>query len=269
MKDSRQVVKSGFTLVELLVVIAIIAMLLSIVLPSLRAVRQRAQEMVCRTNLRSLVLGVRMYAETHDGDLFGYWASGAYSGDLYLSQLAQQIGDVDQVRYCPETTIDETRTSASRGNARQPWSWVLDGRVEYGSYGMNGWLYSYPQHLSWIESEANLQRFAYPTTTAARSPHNVPVFSDANWVDAWPKDTDTVPIALDLDEGGFGADGPVTNHMRRLILNRHRGTVGIAFLDGRVSSVELERLWSYRWHREFVTRGEEMTRTDGSPIYRR
>jgi prepilin-type N-terminal cleavage/methylation domain-containing protein/prepilin-type processing-associated H-X9-DG protein len=51
----------GFTLIELLVVVAIIGLLISILVPSLSAARQRAKGVRCLTNLRTLGQGASIY----------------------------------------------------------------------------------------------------------------------------------------------------------------------------------------------------------------
>lgn len=58
--------KYGFTLVELLVVIAIIALLLSILLPSLRKARSVAVRLACSHNLKQINLAMEFYLDDHD-----------------------------------------------------------------------------------------------------------------------------------------------------------------------------------------------------------
>lgn len=56
----------GFTLVELLVVISIIALLMSILMPSLNRAREAGKRAVCLANLKSLALTWMMYADDND-----------------------------------------------------------------------------------------------------------------------------------------------------------------------------------------------------------
>jgi prepilin-type N-terminal cleavage/methylation domain-containing protein len=54
--------RKGFTLIELLVVVAIIALLISILLPSLARAREITKRAVCASNLRGIGQGMKVYA---------------------------------------------------------------------------------------------------------------------------------------------------------------------------------------------------------------
>jgi len=64
MSDKR---KKGFTLVELLVVISVVALLLGILMPALACARSGARELVCKSNIRQLLLANLGYAGENDG----------------------------------------------------------------------------------------------------------------------------------------------------------------------------------------------------------
>lgn len=59
--------RGGFTLIELLVVIAIIALLVSILLPSMSRARGNARAVVCLSNMRGAAQGVQVFANDHHG----------------------------------------------------------------------------------------------------------------------------------------------------------------------------------------------------------
>jgi prepilin-type N-terminal cleavage/methylation domain-containing protein len=66
MQEIRRV-RRGFTLIELLVVVAIIALLISILLPSLNGARRAAKQTVCLSHLKAQGQAAMLYAEDNGG----------------------------------------------------------------------------------------------------------------------------------------------------------------------------------------------------------
>jgi prepilin-type N-terminal cleavage/methylation domain-containing protein/prepilin-type processing-associated H-X9-DG protein len=61
-KDQQKNVRCGFTLVEILVVISIVAILMAIIVPSLRKAREQGKRADCLSNLKQLTHAWYMYA---------------------------------------------------------------------------------------------------------------------------------------------------------------------------------------------------------------
>jgi prepilin-type N-terminal cleavage/methylation domain-containing protein len=72
----------GFTLVEVLVVVSIIAVLASLLMPSLKLVREQAQRTHCQSNLRQL--GIALEAYRNDNDALAPAATGYCGYRIYF-----------------------------------------------------------------------------------------------------------------------------------------------------------------------------------------
>jgi prepilin-type N-terminal cleavage/methylation domain-containing protein/prepilin-type processing-associated H-X9-DG protein len=68
-RNPEQTRSRGFTLIELLVVVAIIALLISILLPSLQRAKRQARQLKCCTNLRTQGQAAFLYADDNEGRL--------------------------------------------------------------------------------------------------------------------------------------------------------------------------------------------------------
>lgn len=71
--------RRGFTLIEILVVVAIIALLVSILIPSLKNAREQAHVLVCKTRLNQLYNGHVFYAQESRG-VFPHWSWWLFDG---------------------------------------------------------------------------------------------------------------------------------------------------------------------------------------------
>ena len=92
--------RKGFTLIELLIVVAIIAVLVSILMPALRAARENATLAVCLGNLKVLANAYQWYANDNQDKIVG--------GDNHGK-------DEDWVRWPASVSIPDQKEAIERG----------------------------------------------------------------------------------------------------------------------------------------------------------
>ena len=85
-----------FTLIELLVAIGVVAMLVSMLMPSLHKAREAGRGSVCFSNLRQLGMGVMLYADDFDN-----WLTPPRFNVVYSTSETDNLG-----RYVCETDTD-------------------------------------------------------------------------------------------------------------------------------------------------------------------
>jgi prepilin-type N-terminal cleavage/methylation domain-containing protein len=157
----------GFTLIELLVVIAIIALLVTILMPTLTRAKDLARRAVCASNMRNIATANQLYATEGDGEMapchlysdvnfinFGHWVEWFYwpsKGwqNLAFLYVAQTLAPGSL--YCPAQ--DSAQATAYEENARRGFppaesEWRLDGSTLW-AYSPDDPTYSLRGGFAW------------------------------------------------------------------------------------------------------------------------
>jgi len=230
--------RHAFTLIELLVVVAIIALLMSILMPSLHRARKQARAVACMSELKQWAYIWHRYTEHSNGKFSpGDTAGGAAAND-WLVLLMPYYRDRGALTLCPAAT----RPMVVPGPfATRAWSWDRQGwtnlkqkeTVDTGSYGQNEWICDRQPEGYWRNRNT------------IKDPANVPLFFDCAYVDAYPS-ANAGPPMIEGDMTGL-------NEWALVCMNRHSGYVNYLFADLSLRKVGLKELWSLKWSRTFNT----------------
>lgn len=215
----------AFTLIELLVVVAIIALLISILLPSLNLARTQARETICRSNMGQVVRGFLFYAADFDNYLPGSVADrarDARGGWVQLDWLGiGRTRDVERApqegtifKYLNDAKVYRCPTHLLRKEGIQAPPSPLEERTSYTA----------PLILTGASIEM-LLRVRYPDP-APSSEIEIPT-REASIQNMMPA------ILIEEDTNFFlnGSDDSAWVNVDRFT-DRHRGAGGIGFVDG-------------------------------------
>ena len=249
----------GFTLIELLVVIAIIALLLSILLPSLKKAKDQVKAVICRSNLKQWGLITSLYARDNDDKLYQSVAGGSLSDEeAYWIRATLPYYTEKKIRICPSTKLNPDRTTRwdKYGTTNLTWGPLVPTNLNDwqeafadGSYGINEWAACPPEtKLYW----GNLVSEAWKTITV-KGASNIPVFLDCAYVGGYPKINNEPPPQPDEFRGG--PDAWNSQAMGLFTMDRHSQGVNAIFLDASARKVLLKRLWKLKWHKDFTIAG--------------
>ncbi len=251
--------RKAFTLIELLVVIAIIALLLSILVPSLKRAKIMAQKTICMSHLKQWGSVYEMYLN----DNKGYFPSSCLDPALlprgastWFLSLRSYYQD-PQIMFCP-ASISAPDPKPDYFNNRWQWEfgwWQstfpdLMSNTEIaaitGSYGENWWITSTPSEDSAVYPDQNKYK---RSGVRGVSPGLIPVIGDSGAFLARPTETSNPP-ENDGDYTHIHGD-----EMRRICTDRHStGSVNWVFADISVQPVGLKQLWQTKWHKNWNPR---------------
>lgn len=244
----------GFTLIELLVVIAIIALLLSIVVPSLKRTKVIAKRTICMSNLKQWGAIYQMYTSANGGKfpLSVNDPSVTPRGQGTWVLAMKDYYQSEDILLCP-ASIPAPAPKPDYYNNK--WQWELgwwsqipalgENSTVRGSYGENWWITCSPSEVPTVYPDKN----KYKRVSEIRNPSGLPVLGDCGTFLARPTEN-SEPPASDGDYAYVGGD-----EMRRLCTNRHdTGRVNWVFADYSARQIPLKQLWEVRWHKNWQPR---------------
>ena len=123
--------------------------------------------------------------------------------------------------------------------------WLDDADCGIGSYGENSWL---------RDSDRGSNEEPWRKMSAIKVTSTVPLLGDAKWNNAWPEDTDPLPTVSPTDNKNtiYGSSNWFT--INNYVMRRHKKGLNMVFADVSARYVEVEKLWTLRWNRQYKTK---------------
>lgn len=248
----------GFTLVELLVVISIIALLLSILMPSLGRARRQAQSVVCRKNLQNIGQANFVYSVSNDGYAPSLDSKRLMNGnpnddtgaawvfnEEYLSALGMSTdqmlsvvsGTVTSVKWpdeylCPliRKRLPVPYVAVSQGLAPNRWEYKISYAMNYTGMNFNDmWNRDNITQIKLEDVKPTASKIMFTESFS----YWVTV-DEANWKLNW----DGTPNPWLYWQGRSGHSG--------IVPYAHGESVNIVFYDGHVENMKKQKVFQYR-----------------------
>ena len=137
-----------FTLIELLVVIGMIAILTSILIPSLENSRVKVRQVSCMSNLRQIVQGTLVFTVDNNGEFPSYrgnsssWTWGFSDWGFQESNFYQDYMPVKDVYFCAQDLVNSKKSEGADCNpyfpAKAPSAWRINISYNY-FFGRDAW----------------------------------------------------------------------------------------------------------------------------------
>jgi prepilin-type N-terminal cleavage/methylation domain-containing protein/prepilin-type processing-associated H-X9-DG protein len=169
----------AFTLVELLVVIAIIALLLSILMPSLQKAKEGAARVVCLSNEKQLSLAWLTYAQDNrDKIVYGGTLAVGGANGLTGADITFHAGEIPWAYHSNPSDSPETQKANITTGALYPY--LKDVKIYRCPVGEKGKLrtYSIVDGLNSIAWMAGTQNILVKNLTTLKRPGERAVFID-------------------------------------------------------------------------------------------
>ena len=253
--------RKGFTLVELLVVIAIIALLMSILMPSINRARKQAKAVACQMNLKQWGFIWMLYTEDNEGFFPEAGGLGWLRG-TWIIALRPQWDTRTDILLCPMAMKrrPDGKQWGGPSNTYIMGSGGINNLKEECSYGANNWIYNTKTDIQNRPAEWHWK------TVHVQGTSDIPVFADTMWRGGGPFDglngTGQIPNRGDPPKYNGEWDG-YNKEMKHFCIDRHNGNVNHLFMDWTVRKVGLKELWTLKWHRNFDNKRGPWTKGGG------